>query len=130
MIIVVANSKGGVGKSTLAVHLAAWLHEQGHTVTLADCDTQESSSQWIREAAPGVKSRRSFLVSVHPRRTCAAKRVHCVVIILSAATAFAIFLNTFRPPCASGRRPQPHKIMDILPTAGFFAITIEPCLSP
>jgi chromosome partitioning protein len=56
MIIVVANSKGGVGKSTLAVHLAAWLHEQGHTVTLADCDTQESSSQWIREAAPGVKT--------------------------------------------------------------------------
>jgi MinD superfamily P-loop ATPase len=28
MIIVVANSKGGVGKSTLAVHLAAWLTEQ------------------------------------------------------------------------------------------------------
>ena len=38
MIIVVANSKGGVGKSTIAVHLAAWLHEQGHTVTLADCE--------------------------------------------------------------------------------------------
>lgn len=36
MIIVVANSKGGVGTSTLSVHLAAWLHGQGHTVTLAD----------------------------------------------------------------------------------------------
>jgi chromosome partitioning protein len=56
MIIVVANSKGGVGKSTLAVHLAAWLHEQGHTVTLADCDTQHSSSQWAAEAVPGVKA--------------------------------------------------------------------------
>src|SRR5947208_1645854 len=56
MIIVVANSKGGVGKSTLAVHLAAWLHEQGHTVTLADCDTQHSSSEWAKEAAPAVKS--------------------------------------------------------------------------
>ena len=56
MIIVVANSKGGVGKSTLAVHLAAWLHQQGHSVTLADCDTQQSSSEWIREAAPGVKA--------------------------------------------------------------------------
>jgi chromosome partitioning protein len=56
MIIVVANSKGGVGKSTLAVHLAAWLHEQGHTVTLADCDTQRSSSEWAKEAVPGVQS--------------------------------------------------------------------------
>lgn len=54
MIIVVANSKGGVGKSTLAVHLAAWLASQGHRVTLADCDTQQSSSEWVREAAPGV----------------------------------------------------------------------------
>ena len=56
MIIVVANSKGGVGKSTLAVHLAAWLHQQGHSVTLADCDTQHSSSDWIKEAAPEVKT--------------------------------------------------------------------------
>src|SRR5271168_3179253 len=56
MIIVVANSKGGVGKSTIAVHLAAWLHEQGHQVTLADCDTQHSSSDWLREALPEVKA--------------------------------------------------------------------------
>src|SRR5215813_3908966 len=56
MIIVVANSKGGVGKSTLAVHLAAWLHEQGHSVTLADCDTQHSSSEWVREAVPEMKT--------------------------------------------------------------------------
>jgi len=56
MIIVVANSKGGVGKSTLAVHLAAWLHEQGFTVTLADCDAQQSSSGWVREPVPGVKT--------------------------------------------------------------------------
>jgi chromosome partitioning protein len=56
MIIAIANSKGGVGKSTLAVHLAAWLYTQGHSVTLADCDTQQSSSEWIREAAPGIKA--------------------------------------------------------------------------
>jgi chromosome partitioning protein len=56
MIIAIANSKGGVGKSTLAVHLAAWLHDQGHSVTLADCDTQQSSSEWIREAIPEVKT--------------------------------------------------------------------------
>ncbi len=56
MIIVIANSKGGVGKSTIAVHLAAWLHEQGHSVILADCDTQHSSSDWIKEAVPELRT--------------------------------------------------------------------------
>jgi chromosome partitioning protein len=56
MIIVIANSKGGVGKSTIAVHLAAWLHEKGHRVTLADCDTQHSSSEWLHEAVPEIKT--------------------------------------------------------------------------
>jgi chromosome partitioning protein len=56
MIIAVANSKGGVGKSTVSVHLAAWLQNQGFRVTLADCDMQHSSAQWIKEAAPEVKT--------------------------------------------------------------------------
>src|SRR5882672_8950557 len=56
MIIAIANSKGGVGKSTLSVHLATWLHRQGHTVTLADCDMQQSSSEWIHEVQPDLKT--------------------------------------------------------------------------
>jgi chromosome partitioning protein len=56
MIIVVANSKGGVGKSTLAVHLSGWITERGFSVTLADCDAQASSSEWIAEAVPTVKT--------------------------------------------------------------------------
>ena len=55
-VISIANSKGGVGKSTTAVHLAAWLHELGHRVILADCDTQHSSSQWIQEACPDIEA--------------------------------------------------------------------------
>ena len=54
MIIAIANSKGSVGKSTIAVHLVAWLHSQGHKVFLADCDTQHSSSEWISHTLPEV----------------------------------------------------------------------------
>jgi chromosome partitioning protein len=56
MIIVLANSKGGVGKTSISVHLATWLAEQGHTVTLADCDAQQSSSEWLAEAAAGINA--------------------------------------------------------------------------
>jgi len=54
MIIAIANTKGGVGKTTVAVHLAAWLHEKGFKVILADCDVQRSSSEWIRQAVPEI----------------------------------------------------------------------------
>jgi chromosome partitioning protein len=57
MNIVFANTKGGVGKSTLAVHLAVWLHDQGAKVALLDTDKQRSSSQWIAEAEPLVTVR-------------------------------------------------------------------------
>jgi len=55
MIISLVNSKGGVGKSTLAGNLAGWLAEHGQTVILADCDTQQSSSEWIVEALPDIQ---------------------------------------------------------------------------
>lgn len=54
MIVALVNSKGGVGKSTLAGNLVGWLRFHGHRVILADCDTQQSSSEWIREALPDV----------------------------------------------------------------------------
>lgn len=55
MIITTANSKGGVGKSTLAVHLVLWLHQQGQNVILIDVDMQQSSSRWIKEAFPDIR---------------------------------------------------------------------------
>jgi len=56
MVVATINSKGGVGKSTVAAHLAAWFHEQGKKVVLVDSDRQASSSSWLSEAEPGVKA--------------------------------------------------------------------------
>lgn len=55
MILALSNSKGGVGKTTIAVHLAVWLSEQGHSIAFVDSDVQGSSSGWLQEAAPDIK---------------------------------------------------------------------------
>ncbi len=46
-VIVVANPKGGVGKSTLSTNLAGWLARQGHAVMLGDADRQQSARTWL-----------------------------------------------------------------------------------
>lgn len=43
-IIAVQNFKGGVGKSTVSVHLAQYLALRGYRVCLIDCDSQGSST--------------------------------------------------------------------------------------
>jgi chromosome partitioning protein len=51
-VIVVANPKGGVGKSTLATQISGYLASQGRVVTLGDLDRQQSSRQWLEIRPP------------------------------------------------------------------------------
>ena len=46
-VIVVANPKGGVGKSTLSTNIAGCLAAAGHAVMLGDVDRQQSARQWL-----------------------------------------------------------------------------------
>jgi chromosome partitioning protein len=50
-VIAVAGQKGGTGKSTLAVNLAAYWHEQGRRVLLVDADPQGTTLTWSEVAA-------------------------------------------------------------------------------
>lgn len=47
MIIGFCNEKGGVGKTTLAIHTATWLARRGHRVVLMDLDTQGGVSHFL-----------------------------------------------------------------------------------
>jgi len=62
MIIQVGNQKGGCGKSTLAVNLAAHLAKSGNDVIILDADRQATSTNWAldrlesKDALPTVQN--------------------------------------------------------------------------
>jgi len=50
--ILILNSKGGCGKSTIATNLAAFYARENKSVVLADFDPQGSSLQWLEARSP------------------------------------------------------------------------------
>lgn len=45
--ILIANPKGGSGKTTLSVNIAGYLANQGRRVAMLDLDRQKSASLWV-----------------------------------------------------------------------------------
>jgi chromosome partitioning protein len=54
-VVVVANPKGGVGKSTMATNIAGYYASKGHAVMLGDADRQQSSRLWLGLRPSGAR---------------------------------------------------------------------------
>ena len=54
-VVVIANPKGGVGKSTLATNVAGYFASKGHAVMLGDADRQQSSKLWLGLRPPQAR---------------------------------------------------------------------------
>jgi cellulose biosynthesis protein BcsQ len=60
--ILITSQKGGVGKSTVAANLAAFMRRLGKSVTLIDFDSHASSSNWLNHAPQiGISVQRHML---------------------------------------------------------------------
>lgn len=50
--VLVTNTKGGCGKTTLATGIASAFAQSGYNTTIADCDRQMASYQWAERRSP------------------------------------------------------------------------------
>ena len=62
-VVLVANPKGGVGKSTLSTNVAGYFASQGHSVMLGDADRQQSSRLWLRLRPPEARPIQTWDIS-------------------------------------------------------------------
>lgn len=73
--IIIANQKGGSGKSTLTVHLAAAAEHAGDgPVVLSDTDPQGTAADWFNQRKKGRSTRRAMRPSLSPSSLRSEKR--------------------------------------------------------
>jgi chromosome partitioning protein len=68
MILALTNQKGGVGKTTLSVHIAAALAMRGRRVRLIDMDPQHSALDW-QAARDNTQLAPLFEIDGYPKET-------------------------------------------------------------
>ena len=70
--VAIASGKGGTGKTTVAVHLAAILAEQGLAVQYIDCDVEEPNGHLFLKPTIECAEEAGILVPVIDKHRCTA----------------------------------------------------------
>ena len=89
-IIAIVNQKGGVGKTTTCVNLAAAVKAAGKRVLLCDFDPQGNASSGLGVAPKAGRTVYDCIVDGVPAAECLVKTAYCTVLPSDIRLAAAI----------------------------------------
>lgn len=128
--IAIISQKGGAGKTTMAIHLAAAAMAEGFSVLILDTDPQATASQWSQwrdGAEPEVVDCGS--PNLLPRKIDQAGQLGAELLIIDTpphadmmARAAVTAADLVLIPC----RPQAFDLSAVVSTAGFVTSTSKP----
>ena len=111
MIICVGGQKGGTGKSTTSVSLAAWLAGKGKDVMLIDANAaQGTASNWAERRAANPK----------------LPKVHCVEKSGNIYEAIRDLANRYDEIIVDSGGQDSKELRTALPTSNLFLTTVRP----
>ncbi len=119
----IANPKGGCGKTTLATNLAGYFARQGHRVMLGDIDRQQSSREWLRLRSDLLPPIRSW--DIAPGEPARPPKETSHVVLDTPAGLHGRKLDAVVKSIQRVIVPLQPSIFDILATRAFLEVLLE-----
>ena len=122
----IANPKGGCGKTTLSTNLAGYFARQGHRVMLGDIDRQQSAREWLKLRPVGLPPIRSWEINAsEPGKAAHPPRDTTHVVLDTPAGLHGRKLDQVVKMVHRVIVPLQPSIFDILATRDFLDILLE-----